>query len=258
MRRAMLSVVVLGLVVGFASFLAAQQQQQPSEVTRVFFVTPKVGMELQFEDAVKKHLDWHRQKNDPWRWDVRYTETGRTTGEYIFITAGHQWKDFDNSPVPAKDDGEHFLSTVQPFVASWLSSILVTRRDLTRAEPGAAPSALATVVYFHLKYGQTAKFVDAERQIREALDKTNAPIRASWYQLSSTGVNGTFVLSVPRENWAAFEDPGGPSTRDRVEQTFDRARAEAIYQALDESVSFTEAKVTRARPDLSYIPAAAK
>lgn len=256
MRKLMLLVVVCALALGFASAPAAQQE--PAEVTRVFFVKPKPGMELQFEEAMKKHVDWHRQRNDTWRWDVRFTGTGAHTGEYIIITGGHQWKDFDNPPVPPKEDGEHFFSTVSQFLESWSSSLLVTRRDLTRAAAGAPLPPIATVVYFHLKYGQTGKFVDAQRQIREALDKTNAPVRASWLQLSSTGKNATFVLSVPRENWAAFESPGGPSTRDRVEETFGRARADAIYQALDESVSYTEAKVTTARPDLSYIPAASR
>lgn len=255
--RKSIALFVCALALCFAGSLAAQQPA--AEVTRVFFVTPKPGMELQFEDAVKKHMDWHRQRKDPWRWDARFTETGRRTGEYVFLTAGHQWKDFDNQPVPAKDDGQHFVSTVSQFVASWSSSILVTRRDLTRTESGTPLPPLSTVVYFHLKYGQTNKFVNAQRQIRETQDKTNAPIRSTWFQLASTGVNATFILSVPRENWAAFEGSGGPSgQRERVEQTFGRAAADAIYQALEESVAYTEAKITMARPDLSYIPAASK
>lgn len=252
-----LVVLLVGVfALGLAGPVAAQQQ--PDEVTRVYFVTPKTGMELQFEEAVKKHADWHRQRKDPWRWDVRFTETGRRTGEYVLLAGGHQWKDFDNPPVPDKDDAEHFLTTVGQYVASWSSSIIVRRSDLSRAEAGMPLPALTTVVYFHLKYGQTAKFVNAQRQIREALDKTNAPIRTTWSQLASTGVNATFIVSVPRDNWAAFEGMGGPSQRERVEQTFGRAAADAIYQALEESVAYTEAKITMARPDLSYIPAGSK
>lgn len=243
------------LLVALAACLAGPiaAQQQPAEVSRIFFVTPKAGMEMQFEAAVKKHADWHATKKDPWRWDVRFTETGRRTGEYVFVAGGHQWKDFDNPPVSAKDDGEHFFNTVGQYVASWSSSILVTRRDLTRAE-STVPAPMSVVVYFHLKYGQTAKFVNAQRQIREALDKTSAPTRSIWYQLSATGVNSTFVVAVPRANWAAFEGDGGPSTRERVEQVFGRAAADAIYQALEEAINYTEAKVTVARPDLSYLP----
>jgi hypothetical protein len=237
--------------------VVAQQPQQPpepAEVSRVFFVTPKAGMEMQFEAAVKKHAEWHAQKKDPWRWDARFTETGRRTGEYVFIAGGHQWKDFDNPPVPAKDDGEHFLTTVGPYVDTWSSLFLVTRRDFSRAEAGTPPPPISTVVYFYLKIGQTAKFANSQRQIREALDKTNAPTRSWWYQVSGAGRNTTFVVSIPRANWAAFEGMGGPTARERVEQVFGRARADAIYEALDESIEYTETKITVARPDLSYIP----
>lgn len=254
MRKA-IAVCSCALVLAVCVAGSTMAQQQPAEVTRVYYVTPKSGMEMQFEEAVKKHAAWHGQRNDPWQWAVRFNETGNHTGEYLFIAPQHQWKDFDNPPVPAKDDGDHFSQNVSQYVASWSSAILATRRDLTRSQSSAPAPSLSIVVYFHLRYGQTAKFVDAQRQIREALDKTNAPQQETWYQMVASGRNATFILALPRENWAAFEGTGGPSMRARVEQTFGAARTDAIYQALEESVAFTEAKITSARPDLSYTPA---
>lgn len=245
------SVLVLALCVAGS----AMAQQQPAEVSRIYYVTPKAGMEMQFEEAVKKHSAWHGQRNDPWQWVVRFNETGSRTGEYLFIAPGHQWKDFDNPPVPAQEDDAHFSANVGPYVASWSSAILATRRDLTRTPASSPLSPISIVVYFHLRYGQTAKFVDAQRQIREALDKTSAPADETWYQLVASGRNATFVLTLARANWAAFEGTGGPTMRARVEQTFGAARADAIFQALEESVAFTEAKITAERPDLSYTPA---
>jgi hypothetical protein len=254
MRKA-IAVCSWALVLAVCFAGSAMAQQQPAEVSRIYYVTPKTGMEMQFEEAVKKHAAWHGQRNDPWQWVVRFNDTGNHTGEYLFISPGHQWKDFDNPPIPMRDDDAHFNTTVQQYVASWSSAILVTRRDLTRS-PSTAPAASPSVVtYFHLRYGQTAKFVDAQRQIREALEKTNAPGQEIWYQMYASGRNATFVLALARENWAAFEGTGGPSLRARVEQTFGAARADAIFRALEESVAFTESKITVARPDLSYTPA---
>ena len=242
--------LLVGLVVLAASLAA---QQTPDTVSRVFYVTPKAGMELQFEKALKAHADWHRQRKDTWRWDIRYTETGRRSGEYIAITGGHQWKDFDNPAVPAKDDGEHFLNNVAQFVASSSSLFLVVRPDMSRSAPDAPLPPISVVTFFHLKYGQTAKFVDAIRKLKEAQDKTDAPIRAAWLQVVGAGRNATFVVSVPRENWAAFE-MSGPSLRERVEKVHGRVAADAIFQALEESVDYSEVKITQARPDLSYVP----
>jgi hypothetical protein len=248
MRKSHFLLLCFVLLVG--SLAAAQT---PDTVTRVFYLTPKVGMEAQFEKALKAHSDFHRQKKDTWRWDVRYTETGSRTGEYIAITGGHSWKDFDNPPISPADDVAHFSSTVGPYVASWSSVFLVMRPDLSRSAPDAPLPPISVVTFFHLKYGQMAKFVDAIRKIKEAQDKTDGPIRASWFQLSGGGRNTVFGVSSPRENWAAF-DMSGPSLRERVEKVFGRAGADAIYQALEESVAFTEVKITSARPDLSYVP----
>lgn len=255
MRKAIAVYVCVLMCMAGVAGLAVAQQPQPAEVTRVYYVTPKVGMEMQFEDGLKKHSAWHGQRKDTWPWTVRFNETGSRTGEYVILAPGHQWKDFDNPPIPSEEDGAHFVQTVQPYVASWSSAFLATRRDLSRAPATNTSAPLAVVIYFHLRYGQNAKFIDAQRQIREALDKTNAPAVESWFQMVASGRNATFVLSLPRENWAAFQGTGGPSNRARVEEVFGMARAEAIYKALEESVAFTEAKVTSARPDLSYTPA---
>jgi hypothetical protein len=246
------------LVFAATAFLAAQQPQpqQERQLSRIFFISPKSGSELQFEKAMTAHADWHRQRKDTWRWDVRYTETGTHAGEYIFISPGHQWKGFDSPVVSPKDDAEHFFTTAAQFVGHSRSIILESRPDLSRSDP-AAPSdePLAMVTYFHLKYGQGPKFEDALRQINQALDQTQAPRMSAWYQAVASGRNSIMVLSSPRANWAAFELQGA-STRERVEKTFGKPKADAIYQALQESVEFTDAKITSARPDLSYVPPA--
>ena len=79
MRKA-IAVYVCALVVALGMAGSAAAQQQPAEVTRVFYVTPKAGMEMQFEDAVKKHSAWHAQRKDTWTWNVRFNETGNHTG----------------------------------------------------------------------------------------------------------------------------------------------------------------------------------
>ena len=253
MRRWISYAVVVCLMFGFAGTLAAQEA--PAQVSRVFYVTPKSGMEMQFEAAVKQHVEWHRLQKDTWRWDVRFTETGSHSGEYIFVASGHTWADFDKPVVSPQADGEHYNKTMAPFVASWSSLILRLRTDLSRGGEDAASPNLSSVTFYNLKYGQTAKFVNAMRQIREALEKTNAPARTTWFQVVGGGRNAIFVSATARANWAAFELTG-PSPRERVEQVFGRAAADSIYQNLEDSIAYTESKISSYRPDLSYVPAA--
>lgn len=253
MRRSVF-LLVCTFVLALAGLAAAQQP--PTEVNRVYFVTPKPGMEAQFEKGLKAHVDFHRQRKDTWRWNTRSTETGRFTGEYIIISPGHQWKDFDNPPIPADQDFENFAATAGPYVASWRSIFLVSRPELNfGAAPNPAGDPLAVVTYFHLKYGDTVpRFEQLVRQYRDAMTKTNAPGAAHWYTLAASGRNAVFVLASPRANWAGLEPMGGPSLRERLDKVHGAGAADAFYRTLEQVVDFTETKITRARPDLSYAP----
>jgi hypothetical protein len=241
------------LILSLAGLAAAQQG--PAEVNRIYFATPKPGMEAQFEKGVRAHMDFHRQRKDTWRWNVRYTQTGASSGEYIFISPGHPWKSFDNPAIPPQDDGENYSSTVGPYVASQRSIILVARPDLNFGPaPSPAGDPLAVVTYFHLKYGKGPQFEHLVRQFRDAMSQTGAPGAAHWYTLAASGRNAVFVLSSPRANWAGFEMPGGPSNRERLDKAHGAGAADAFFRALEEVVDYTESKITSARPDLSYVP----
>jgi hypothetical protein len=252
MRKASAAMVTVCLLSGLAGIVAAQQE--PAQIVRIYYMTPKPGMEMQFEDGVKKHMAWHAQKKDTWRWDVRFTETGPRSGEYVAVSAPRTWADWDKPVVTSEEDGQNYLQTMAPYVGSWSSILLRVRTDLSRGGEAPATPKFSSVTFYHIKYGQTGKFVNAMRQVREALEKTNAPARSTWFQVVASGRNAIFVVSTPRNSWAEFELTG-PSPRERVEQVFGRAAADAIYADLDESVQFTDSKITSYRPDLSFVPA---
>jgi len=245
-------VLLFPLFLLLAGMVAAQQPQpQPQSISRVYFMTAKPGSEAQFEQGLKEHAKFHAQHKDPWRYDVRFTETGRRTGEYIVITSGHQWKDFDNPPIPNAQDDAHFGSTVAPHVASWSSIILRARPDLSRMQTLGTSAPVMMVTYFYLKYGKGDQFESTIKQFNAALDKADAPRLNSWSQVVGSSRNSAYVLTGPRENWAALE-PTGPTMRQRLEQTVGAAKADELQQALADCVDYTEAKITSARADLSY------
>src|SRR5688500_2609795 len=196
------SVLLFAMLFCLLGVVSAQQPQGDAarEISRVYYLTPKAGSEMQFEKALQEHAQLHAQRKDPWRWNVRLTETGRRTGEYIVITSGHQWKDFDNPAIPNIEDDQHFGSTVGPHVGSWSSVFLQSRPDLSRMQQMTPNSPLMVVTFFYLKYGKTAQFEDAIKQINTALDKTGAPRMSTWSQMVGSGRNATYLLVTPREN----------------------------------------------------------
>src|SRR5580765_6771708 len=46
----------------------AAQQRQTSPAARIVVIKPKEGMQKQFEEGYKRHLEWHRRNKDTWTW----------------------------------------------------------------------------------------------------------------------------------------------------------------------------------------------
>src|SRR5437868_14488968 len=105
MRIPIISLVVASLCVGSCmaqaggaaagSSTQAINAQNANNVCRIFFQTPKPGMDQQFEAARKKHNAFHRAQKDTWTWNTFAIQTGDNTGTYVTSTCGHAWKDFD-------------------------------------------------------------------------------------------------------------------------------------------------------------------
>ena len=81
---------------------------------------PKPGQSASFEDGYKHHLLWHKANKDSWNWYGWYIISGWRTGQFIDITVGHLWADFDNEVNPAGDEADNQLHT-EPF-ADYLRS----------------------------------------------------------------------------------------------------------------------------------------
>ena len=74
----------------------AINEQNANNVCRIFFQTPKPGMDSQFEAARKKHNAFHGSQKDTWTWNTFAVQTGDNTGTFVTTTCGHSWKDFDD------------------------------------------------------------------------------------------------------------------------------------------------------------------
>ena len=78
------------------------------------FVTwqPKPGMEKQFEEGYKKHLEWHRDHGDTWNWYGWFFLSGPRAGQFMDATIDHAWGDFDSPVDPAGDRADNQINTV--------------------------------------------------------------------------------------------------------------------------------------------------
>ena len=244
MRRIIIPILVLLL-----SGLPALAQEEPGNLARVAFWSIKAGMEEQFENGLKAHNGWHRQQNDSQAlltWEV---VTGPRTGQYLRASFGHRWPDFDQDPKTADADAADSAIHLDPYIESGGPAIYRHIPELSRSAGETMP--LARVLVFHLKYGKAREFEAAVMKIHQALGKIDWP-HYEWYALVDGGWGPTYVVSLPRANWAGFV-PGEKSLPEVVGEAYGD-EADGIWEAFEETVASQESYSVTFRSDLSYIP----
>jgi hypothetical protein len=242
-------------ILGFVFLLALPllAQEKPGTVGMVFMVKAKAGMRQQFEQANKRHMDWHRQQKDTWAVDVWEVVSGEHVGQYGYGSFGHHWKDLDSHAKFDEADMADYLANVAQYVEPVVARYYVSHPDLSRPMEGEAP--LAEVVEYRLNMAGESDFLMAVRKVHEAIQKGNYPLYYHLYELYNGGEHPTYVFVFLHKNWADFEPPE-ETFRGMLEKAYGRDEAESILKLFDKSVHGVRSQIIAFRPDLSYSPPA--
>ena len=231
----------------------AWAQSGPDKVCEINVTTPKPGAAKQFEEARKKHNEFHQAEKDKNAIMVWSISTGPATGEYLTATCGLMWKDMDGHDAFDQRDAADRQKTLAPTIASNEASYYILRSDLSTATEPATPARMITVVHFFVKPAGQAQFADAIKRINAAVAQTKYPAKPSrWYQLANGGVGPHFVLATDRSSWADMQGPD-QSLMDMLKQAY--GSDDKTLQTLRDTVDHTVSEMLEYRADLSYIPA---
>ena len=246
-RHAMLSAVLL-----WCATLTAQAAKPPDSVTEVNVSIPKPGLTTQWEQARKRHSDFHRSQKDTWTVLVYQVLSGEHVGNYISVQPGHSWKDYDGREAFDKLDTPDVEKTMGPYETVGPRAFYVYRPDLSRAKEGGPPAKMSTVTHYWVIPEHVREFQDAIKAVNTAIEKVKYPAKPGrWYQLANGGDVPHFVLVTDRASWADMEPPS---------TTMDEALGPDGAQALATLRKSTKQIMTELveyRPDLSYVPQAA-
>ena len=243
-----------GIVLFVACALAAAQEKAGT-LASIDFQKPKSGMVPQYEAGRKQKAAWHKQQNDPQPLLVWETLTGDNTGTYLVGRFGQHWTDMDKPAIPDESDHAEFQKILGNYVDSVVSryyEFLPKISNVPASDTG--PSKFSEVIIFQVRYGKGSDFRSAIDRIHEAAEKTKWPFKFAWYVLANGGQTGEYVLSLPRNSWADFEDkPDVKPFRDMLKEAFGQAEADSIVDRLDHSVDKETSEIIQFRPDLSYL-----
>lgn len=245
--------VCLSIVATSILILPLLAQQPPGEIAYFVHAKPKPGAAPQFEEALKEHMNWHGQQNDTWEWHVWQFETGEQAGQYLALTAGHRWEDFDAKDEFMARDRADAMSRIGPymdFVSSWFSRF---RTEMSNW-PEDSARRFVQVVMYRLKPGRSEEFVYAAEKIHQALQKANWPQHYLWEQVVA-GVEGPQLnLVLPMSKWADMNPPARPFAA-VLEEVLGRRETDALLESVVAAIESQRSEILRYRPDLSYLPA---
>lgn len=182
--------------------------QGPDKICDVTLTTPKPGAGKMFEDARKKHNEFHRAEKDKNSILVWQITSGPSTGKYLTASCGLSWKGMDGMDAMNDRDEADRQKTMAPTVAGSESSYYIFRSDLSSGKEGDAPAKMMSVTHFFVKPSAQIQFVENVKRINAAIEKTSYPMKPSrWYQLVNGGEGPHFVLVSDRNSFADMQGP---------------------------------------------------
>ncbi|MBZ5571558.1 MAG: hypothetical protein LAO09_06750 [Acidobacteriia bacterium] len=246
-------VSALGIILFAACSVVAQEK--PGTIAALEFQKPKNGTVAQYEAGRKQKAAWHKQQNDPLPLFVWEILSGDDTGTYVVGRLGQHWADFDKPPIPDTADREEFQKVVGNYVDSVVARYYDFMPKVSNPSDAKMPPKFSEIITFHVRYGKGSDFRSAIGRVYEATQKTKWPVSYEWYELASGGPTGIYVLVLPRNSWADFEDkPDVKPFRDMLKEAFGQAEADSIVDRIDNSVQKETSEIIQFHPELSYLP----
>ena len=224
-------------------------QGQTEDIAQSYVHTVQPEMIAQFEEAVKQHVQWRKQNNDPWEW-TWYQVVNGGRGRYLVRSGNHRWADLDVRY--AWDDrvgaGPNFLATVGPFFESEDSSISQLDGALSRPLDDYSAITLFAVTEFDVRL--PGQFREAITKIGEGLDRGNWERSYQWLMEAYGGGTTDATLVIPAENWGGLAPPEKPLPV-LLAEVYGEQEASDLMQQLASSIRSQTSYTLRVRPDLS-------
>ena len=190
---------------------------------RIAMLRPHDGATVGFEAGYIRHLEWHRQAHDPWRWYGWTVWVGERQRWFVYATFGHAAASFDHAVSPADDERDN-VSNVTPhaeFVGSGLYEYLAAlSRGSSTGEPSSSPRVELTTV--DVASGSARAFEAAL-----AVEQPKLQGETLWFRMAAGGPALRYLRLRPRPNVASiledrsqqalFEKAAGMATKMTVE-----------------------------------------
>jgi hypothetical protein len=249
MRHSVSLTPLLGLLL-----IAAPVQAQDGDVAMAYFVTTDTESVLELEEAIQEHVQWHAGQNDPWPGLVFQAMTGGM--EYVWVTPGRTWGDFDSPPVDPHEDMVDFVERAGSSVMSLDIQMWSVWSDLSRSPAPDAMVPIWEVLEFDFVNSAEGReaLLNAFRKVKDAMDGQGLPIRYNVNEVQASDTGPGLFVSIAHDSFGELDggDPNGLQML--LTQAYGHAEGVQVIRTLEQYLTPTARRFWVLRPDLSHMP----
>jgi hypothetical protein len=206
MRRSSRIRWCVALALGSLLAPAAAAQTEPGPFARIAIMRAIDGRSVEWEEGYIRHLEWHRQVKDPFKWySYSVWASSERQGWIVYATFGHASSSLSNPLLPADDERDNVINVLPhaQFLGNWVYEYLPA---LSRGNAHGVPTPALRAEYttVDIRPGAAAEFEAAVAAAQPTLRGETL-----WYRLVIGGDLPRYVRIRPRASLAAILDERG-------------------------------------------------
>jgi hypothetical protein len=231
MQRHWLVPVLASMVLAAICTGDVMAQSAKGPYARIAILRPHEGHTVDFEAGYIRHLEWHRQAQDPWTWYGWNIWAGDRQRWFVYATFGHASTAFDKAVLPAEDERDNIINVLPhaQFLGNALYEFLPA---LSRGTGEPTPAARLELTTVELPPGSGPAFETALRA-----DAARLQMETLWFRMVAGGPAPRYVRLRPRPN---------------LQSVIEGASEQVLGEKSNAFVSKITVEVLTLRPTLSY------
>ena len=222
---------VIGALLLVSAFPALLDAQTERSYARIAVLQPHDGDTVDFEAGYIRHLEWHRQAGDTWRWYGWTVWAGERQRLFVYATFGHTAAELDD-PVDRAADERDNISNVTPHAEFLGNALYEYLPALSRGTGEPTPTERLELTTVELAPGKEREFEAAVTARQGALEGETL-----WYRMVAGGKAPRYVRLRTRASLSAL-----------LEETNEQAALDKVMR----SVATITVEILNLRPTMCY------
>jgi hypothetical protein len=232
-----LSMLALGSLL-YPLFAAADSHEEaPGNLTEVWFVAPKQGMEAELMTALKEHMAYRAETGEGREWNTFGVALGHNTSMIQIRHCCFDWADLDGYAEAelASDRGAHWNENVHPYVHHYHHYLeRVDRKHSHWPNDESTAGPYYSVTTWTLKSGAGPEPGEARQEFSKIAKESGwGEAGNNWLWLQRIGGKPTLMLVGSNASYADMAPPETSFMEHMKEQGVSEEELTALFRAFD-------------------------